>query len=70
MFSLSKGIREVLEEGALTGVEREFHCMLEREAESDLNEAKWLRGGNPRPQLRVPASRMSRDARTCAATRG
>jgi hypothetical protein len=48
VFSISKGIREIIEHGGLTGVEREYHYTLEREAESGLNEFAWLRGGNAR----------------------
>jgi hypothetical protein len=36
------------ERGALTVIEREVHFALEREAESDLNEFKWMRGANQR----------------------
>ena len=55
-FSISKAIREIVERGALTGVEREYHYTLEREAESTLNEFEWLRGGNTRDlTLNVPA---------------
>lgn len=60
-FSISKGIREIIERGALTGVEREYHYTLEREAESGLNEFKWLRGGNTRDlTLNVPVEFFTR----------
>jgi hypothetical protein len=56
MFSLGKGIREIIEHGGLTGVERETHFTLEREAESSLNDFKWMRGNNARDiGLNVPA---------------
>lgn len=48
LFSLGKGIREIVEHGALTGVERAAHFELERELESSLNDFKRLRGQNAR----------------------
>jgi hypothetical protein len=61
LFSLGKGIREVIERGALTGIERTVHFELERENESDLNEFKWLRGGNARDlTLNVPVEFFTR----------
>jgi len=39
-FSIGKGVREIVETGALTGVERAVHFELQREAESTLNEFK------------------------------
>jgi hypothetical protein len=55
LFSLGKGIREIVESGALTGVERTVHFELEREAESSLNDFKWMRGQNARDiGLNVP----------------
>jgi hypothetical protein len=55
LFSLGKAIRETVETGALTGVERTVHFELEREAESSLNDFKWMRGQNARDiGLNVP----------------
>jgi Phage capsid family len=65
MFSLSKGIREVIEKGELTGTEREAHFALERAAESDGNEFRWLRGGNERDlTLNVPVELFTRQITT------
>lgn len=46
-YSFSKAVRELLNGGVLTGIEREAHYMLQREAESG-GEHAWLHGGNPR----------------------
>jgi hypothetical protein len=61
MFSLGKAIREIVEHGALTGTERTVHFELQREAESCLNEFRWMRGANGRDiGLNVPLEYFTR----------
>jgi hypothetical protein len=43
LYSIGKAFAEIVQRGALTGVERETHLALDREAEPDLNEFKWMR---------------------------
>jgi hypothetical protein len=53
-YSLSKAVRELLNGGNLTGVERNAHYMLQREAEG-MGEHAWMHTNNARDQaLLVP----------------
>src|SRR5215469_6823520 len=66
-FSIGEAIREIITHGGLTGVERTVHFDLAREAESNLNEFKWLAGGNARDiPLNVPIEFFTRQITTAA----
>jgi Phage capsid family len=61
LFSIGKAISEIVVRGDLTGVERMVHFELEREAESSLNDYKWMRGANARDiGLNVPIELFTR----------
>jgi Phage capsid family len=61
LFSIGKAISEVVVRRDLTGVERTTHFELEREAESSLNDFRWMRGSNKRDiGLNVPVELFTR----------
>jgi hypothetical protein len=69
-FSIGKAIREIVQHGPLTGVERKVHFELQREAESVLSEYKWLSSANARDiGLNVPTELFVTQL-TTAAQRG
>jgi hypothetical protein len=49
IFSIGKAIRELVDRGDLTGLEREIHYTLQRDFES-MSECKWLSASNARDQ--------------------
>jgi hypothetical protein len=63
--SIGKAIREIIEHGGLTGIERTVHFELQREAESGQNEFGWMGAESKRDiGLNVPIEYFTRQITT------